>query len=202
MRNGAGNNGLNALAKLIIAVAVLILVIGIAFVTGFFIHKSFSDKEKKTRITSYQVAQRLEEASDLTTEKMIYSGVIHYEEGDIPFITKKSYSMTYKAEIEAGIDVGKIRVSDNGDKVIITLPDAEVQSVYVDPDSIEFHDEMFALFNWDSKQDGVDAVKRAENDARDHADMDTLTSQADERAKELIRKLFEEAINDQEVEVR
>ena len=51
-----------------------------------------------------------------------------------------------------GIDVSEIEVTDNGDKIVIEIPDSEVQSVYVDPESIEFHDESFALFNWDSKK--------------------------------------------------
>ena len=189
--------------KAIIAIVLLLIIIVAAIVGGIFIHKAWLNRnEKEERITSYQVSERLEEASELTTEKTIYSGYIHYEEGDIPFIDKKTYSMTYTAEIEAGVNVEDIKVYESGDRVIIEMPDAEVQSVYVDPASIEFHDESFAIFNWDDKQDGVDAVKLAETDAKEHVDIDTLKKEADNHARELIENLFSDAIRDQQVEVR
>ena len=110
--------------------------------------------------------------------------------------------MTYTAEIEAGVNVEDIKVYESGDRVIIEMPDAEVQSVYVDPDSIEFHDESFAIFNWDDKQDGVDAVKNAENDALENADTDALVKAADEHAEELIESLFQDVISNGEVVVQ
>ena len=189
--------------KAIIAIVLLLIIIVAAIVGGIFIHKAWLNRnEKEERITSYQVSERLEEASELTTEKTIYSGYIHYEEGDIPFIDKKTYSMTYTAEIEAGVNVEDIKVYESGDRVIIEMPDAEVQSVYVDPASIEFHDESFAIFNWDDKQDGVDAVKNAENDALENADTDALVKAADEHAQELIESLFQDVISNGEVVVQ
>ena len=72
----------------------------------------------------------------------------------------------------------------------------------MDPDSIEFYDESFALFNWDDKQDGVDAIKNAELDVTERADIDSLKKEADKHARELIENLFSEQIADGEVEVR
>ena len=196
------NKGLS-ITELLIAIGVVIVIIIISLIGGALLHKRYLDKkEKEKRITSLEVSQTLESASDLTTEKIVYQGLVHYEEGDIPFIDKKSYNMTYTAEIDAGVDVSEIEVTDTGEKIIIEIPDSEVQSVYVDPDSIEFHDESFALFNWDDKQDGVDAVKLAETDAKEHADIDTLKKEADNHARELIENLFSDAIRDQQVEVR
>ncbi len=196
------NKGLS-ITELLIAIGVVIVIIIISLIGGALLHKRYLDKkEKEKRITSLEVSQTLESASDLTTEKIVCQGLIHYEEGDIPFIDKKSYNMTYTAEIDAGVDVSEIEVTDTGEKIIIEIPDSEVQSVYVDPDSIEFHDESFALFNWDDKQDGVDAVKLAETDAKEHADIDTLKKEADNHARELIENLFSDAIRDQQVEVR
>lgn len=201
-RNKTNNHGAS-ITSVIIAIVAVILIILISLAAGAFLHKKYLDKkEKEKRITSLEVSQTLESASDLTTEKIIYQGVIHYEEGEIPFIDKKSYTMTYTAEIDAGVDVSEIEVTDNGEKIIIEIPDSDVQRVYVDPESIEFHDESFALFNWDDKQDGVDAVALAEADAKEHADIENLKKEADDHARELIENLFNEAIRDQQVEVR
>ena len=188
--------------KMTILIVVGILLIILAGVGGFLLCvKLMLKKEPEVSITSTTVSQKLEEVSDLTTEKIVYQGYIHYEDGDIPFITKKSYTMTYTAEIEAGIDVEDIVVHQVGDYVVVELPDSEVQSVYVDPDSIEFHDESFALFNWDSKEDGVEAVKLAEEDAKENANITELIESADDHARELIENLFREAITDGNVVV-
>ncbi|SEP91585.1 Protein of unknown function [Lachnospiraceae bacterium NE2001] len=192
-----------SIAEIIIAFAVIIIIVAVSIIAGIVIHKKWVEKEEEIpRITSYQVTERLEGVSELTTQKIIYQGYIHYEEGSIPFIDKKSYSMTYTAEIEAGVDISDIEVTDAGDRIIVEIPDSTVQSVYVDPDSIQFHDESFAIFNWDSKEDGVEAVKNAENDAKENADIQTLKDEADKHAKELIEELFQDAIADQQLEVR
>ena len=197
------NNKGVSIFQVIIGIAAVIIIIAVSLIAGILIHKKWTDKEKEVpRITSYEVTERLESVSELTTQKIIYQGYIHYEEGSIPFIDKKSYSMTYTAEIEAGIDISEIEVTDAGDRIIIEIPDSDVQSIYVDPESVQFHDESFAILNWDSKEDGVEAVKNAEADAKEHADISKLKEEADKHAKELIEDLFQDAISDQEVEVR
>ena len=202
MKNKTNNKGAS-ITSVIIAIVAVIIIILLSLGAGALLHKRYLDKkEKEKRITSLEVSQTLESASDLTTEKIIYQGVIHYEEGEIPFIDKKSYTMTYTAEIDAGVDVSEIEVTDTGDKIVVEIPDADVQRVHVDPESIEFYDESFALFNWDDKQDGVDAVTLAEADAKEHADIEGLKKEANDHARELIESLFSDAIRDQQLEVR
>lgn len=192
-----------SIGKVLVTIAAVIIIVAVSVVAGIIIHTKWTEKlEAEKRITSIEVSERLESVSELTTEKIIYQGYIHYEEGDIPFLTKKSYSMTYTAEIEAGVDISQVKVEDNGEKIIITIPDAEVQSVYVDPDSVEFHDDSFAIFNWETKEDGVDAVKNAENDARENANIAELTEEADAHAEELIKGLFQDVISDGQLEVK
>ena len=107
--------------KLLISIVALIIIIAISVVVGIVMHKRYLEKlEAEKRITSAEVSERLESVSELTTEKIIYQGYIRYEEGDIPFLTKKSYSMTYTAEIEAGIDVSEIEVTENKDEAAIS----------------------------------------------------------------------------------
>ncbi len=183
--------------KLIFYIVVPLVLIILAGLGGFLICFKIMSADKKPKVTAVTVSEKLEEVSELTTEKTIYKGYIHYEEGEIPFINKKSYTMTYTAEIEAGIDVSAIKVSQIGDGVVVVkLPDSDIRGVYVDPASIEFYDESFALFNWDSKEDGVEAISMAETDAMEQTDTEALKSSADNHAKELIYNLFKEAIED------
>lgn len=173
-----------------------LVIIGLiaAAIFGFWISWKLTHKSEP-KISSNYIYSKLEDASDLTTQKMTYQGVVHYKEGDIPFITQKKYSMTYTAEIDAGVDLSKVKVDQVGDgEFNIILPEVEIQGVHVDPDSVEFYDESHALFNWNTKQDGVKAVKYAEEDAINNADIEQLKKDAEDNAKKVINDLLQDAI--------
>lgn len=173
----------------------------IALIFGFWISWKLTHK-KEPKVSSNYIFSKLEDASDLTTQKMTYQGVIHYKEGDIPFITQKKYSMTYTAEIDAGVDLSKVKVDEVGDgEFNIILPEVEIQGVHVDPESIEFYDESHALFNWNTKKDGVKAVELAEKDAVNNADVTELKKKAEKNARKVISDLLKDAIKDGSVTV-
>ena len=175
-------------------IIVLLLLVATVFL-GIRIGKGLeSTKEKKPEITSAFVSSKIEEVSDLTSAEMTYNGVIYYKEGDIPYITQKSYTMSYTAEVRAGIDMSEVKVTVAGDKVLVKVPEAEVQSIDVDAGSVNFYDESHALFNWDDKQDGVDAIKNAEADVEANADLEQLKKKATDNSKEIIYDILEEAV--------
>ena len=178
-------------------------ILGIIFavILGFFVCWKIFHKSKP-KITSNYIYSKLEDASDLTTQKMTYQGVVHYSEGDIPFITQKKYSMTYTAEIDAGVDLSKVKVDKVGnDEFNIVLPEVEIQGVHVDPESVAFYDESHALFNWNTKEDGVKAVQLAEEDAVNNADIEQLKKDAEENAKKVINDLLQDSIKSGNVTV-
>ena len=190
------------------ALIFIVFLIALAIVVTVLISRSVYEKklqkaeEAAPKVTAMTVSQKLERISELATEKLLYHGYIHHEEGTIPFINKKSYIMTYDAEVKAGVLVDEIEVTEEGDKIIVTIPNAKILSVYVDPESVEFFDERFAIFNWDSKQDGVDAIAEAEQNVRDNADMDSLLAEAYKNAKEIIEGVLQDDINEGRVEIR
>ena len=157
---------------------------------------------KKPALTSSYITSKLQDASDLTTAEITYTGLIHYYDGGIPFLTQKKYSMLYSATIEAGIDLSGVEVEVTDDKVTVTLPPGTVGAPQVDLDSIEFYDDSFALFNWEEKEDGVDAMKEAKEDCKQKADISGLEGKAYENAKELVRKLLEDIVGERELEVK
>ena len=178
-----------------------ILGIIIAVILGFYLSWKLLHKPEP-KITSNYIYSKLEDASDLTTQKMTYQGVVHYKEGDIPFITQKKYSMTYTAEIDAGVDLSKVKVDQVGDgEFNIVIPNVEIQGVHVDPDSVEFYDESHALFNWNTKQDGVEAVKLAEEDAVNNADIEQLKKDAADNARKVINDLLQDSVKSGNVTV-
>ena len=130
---------------------------------------------------------------------MLYSGLVIYSEGDIPLITKKGFSMRYTANIRAGIDFSKVTVKVSKDKVTVHVPEAEIQSVDVDSDSIEFYDERYALFNWTDKEDVVDAISISEEDASAHADVSGLLKRADKQTNAILKNILAGSVGDREL---
>lgn len=184
------------IALIIVLFFLLLIATGIAV---FFGTKSFYTK--KPQVTSALLTQKLEDASDLTTSRLTYRGVIHYDDGGIPFLTQNKYSMLYEAEMEAGIDLSGVEIEVTDDTVKVKLPDVEVEDPVVDMDSIEFYNDSFALFDWETKEDGIDAVKEAEKDCKEKADISGLESEAYENAKKVVEELLKDAVGDRTIEV-
>ena len=154
-------------------------------------------------ITTSYISGIIEEGSDLNSAELQYSGLVTYEEGKIPFIDKKGFGMKYNATVRAGIDVKKIDidVSDADKTVTVELPEPEIQSLEIDPDSIEFFDQKFALFKGDEKEDVTKAVSEARKDAEKKTVTSDLLNKAADNAKKTIYGLLEPAIGDYELVV-
>jgi len=179
-------------------VLVFLLLIGTGLAV-FFGTKSMYNK--KPQITSAMLAQKLEGASDLTSARLTYQGVIHYDDGGIPFLTQKKYTMVYSAEVEAGIDLSGVEIEVTDDTVKVKLPDVDVEDPVVDMDSIEFYDDSFALFDWETKEDGIDAVKEAEKDCKEKIDIASLEGEAYENAKKVVEELLKDAVDGRTIEI-
>lgn len=148
------------------------------------------EKDDDVKVSATSIEERLSKCSDLTTARLDYRGIIRYEDGDIQYINKKSFSMIYDAHIKAGIDLSQAEVSVSGRKITVTIPKPEIQDIVVDPDSLEFYDEKLALFNWTKKEDTAKAMGYAEEDAEKKAAQTELIKQASEQAKTVITTLL------------
>lgn len=168
---------------LLTAIAVVALI-----ATGF-LSARLLDKEKVT-VSASSIEERLSKCSSLTTARLDYRGMIKYEEGDIPYINKKSFSMIYDAHIKAGIDLSKANVEVTGKKIKVTVPAPEIQDIVIAPDSLEFYDEKLALFNWTDREDTAKAMEYAKQDAAAKADQTDILAQASDQAKTVIETLI------------
>ena len=163
--------------KVIIAVIVL-LIVGVG---AWYVIKN----KDTTELTAGAISAKLEDASDLTTQKLIYQGAIKSKKGKIPFITKSSFLMTYSATVRAGFDIKQADVDMQEDKVIITIPSTSIQEITIDPDSLEFYDTSMNLINPDEKEETKKALKAAKEDTKKQAAKSGLLEAADENAKSL-----------------
>lgn len=167
----------------------IIAVLGIALgVFGTFSVQRFLTPS--VRLDTTTVSEQLVRVQELATAKLSYRGLVKYEEGDIDFINKKGFTMIYDAEVRAGVDLSQAQVEVDGRNVRVTLPNATVQSVSIDPDSLEFYDEKFALFNWQNREDAAEALKLAQEDANTKVDASRLIVEANDQAIEAVKALL------------
>ncbi len=179
---------------------VIILLMILCAVGGFLV-KSWFVKQSEPKITSAMLGEKLRAVSDLTSAEVDYSGILSITEGDIPFITEKGYTMRYSAQIKAGIDVSEVEIEVEDDKVKVTVPEADIQSVYVDPSSIVFYDRKMSLFNWNTNEDTIDGVKEAEADALAMINKKALKDEADKQIEEIYTAILKDVIGERELEI-
>ena len=180
---------LNQMTRTLILIGIVVLLV----MAGIWL-KSWLFTEKEPEITSEYITGKLDVASELATAELTYSGIVRYEDGSIPFLTKKAFSMIYTGSVKAGIDFSEIKVDVNDDTVVVTLPETQILSVKVDPNSISFYDQSSALFNWKDNDDVAVAIAKAESDIQANVDMTSLINKSEEQTEELIRALLEDAI--------
>lgn len=157
---------------------------------------------KKENVTTDVIMGKIENASELTSAKMICTGLKHYSDGKIPFLTEEAFSMTYSATVRAGIDMDKLDVKVTHSKVIIKVPEVEIQDINIDDDSIQFYDKKFSLFSGDSKEDVIAARKEIKKDVQEKVEVQELKKTAKMQIEVLLRSLFEDSIGDRELEIR
>ncbi|MCF2679325.1 DUF4230 domain-containing protein [Faecalicatena contorta] len=157
---------------------------------------------KKENVTTDVIMGKIENASELTSAKMICTGLKHYSDGKIPFLTEEAFSMTYSATVRAGIDMDKLDVKVTHSKVIIKVPEVEIQDINIDDDSIQFYDKKFALFSGDAKEDVIAARKEIKKDVQEKVEVQELKKTAKTQIEVLLKSLFEDSIGDRELEIR
>lgn len=97
--------------KVIIAV-ILAVVISIGSISAY--KYITSPKEE-----SIPLETTLEDAAELTTQKMIISDVFRSTKGTIPLINKNRFLVQYKTTITAGLDVQNAKIKEADDKIMM-----------------------------------------------------------------------------------
>lgn len=178
--------------------AIYLLIVLVIAGTAVFLAMHFT-KESEPEITNSFISDKLEAASELTSAKLTYNGLVRFSEGSIPFITKKEFSMIYRAEVKAGIDLSKVESEITDVQVKITVPRIEILDISIDESSIQFYDERFALLNWEKKEDLLETIQEAKADVEAKGDMDGLKENAKNQIEILLVGLFEDCIGEREL---
>ena len=177
-------------------IEIVVIAAAVVFVANRFAPKN------ETQITSSFISDKLEMVSELTTAKLTYNGLVYYSDGSIPLLTQKSFTMTYRAEVRADVDLSQADIKITDKEVQLTLPAVRILDTVVDPDSIQFYDEKAALLNWSKKTDVLDGMTAAQKDVEEKADFDSLKAEANTQTRQLLTGLFAGAIGERELVVK
>lgn len=144
----------------------------------------------------------LEDAAELTTQKMIISDVFRSTKGEIPLINKNRFLVQYKTTVTAGMDVQKAVIKETDDKIRISIPHCTINedSVKIKSSDLKIYDTNFAIMSID-KEAVMELVAEAEKKAKEKAGSDEygFLENADKNAKKVIKGMFENVSNGKEV---
>ena len=173
-------------AKIIIA-AVLAIAISIGSIS---VYKYITGPKEE----SIPLETTLEDAAELTTQKMIISDVFRSTKGEIPLINKNRFLVQYKTTVTAGMDVQKAVIKETDDKIRISIPHCTINedSIKIKSSDLKIYDTNFAIMK---------LVAEAEKKAKEKAGSDEygFLENADKNAKKVIKGMFENVSNGKEV---
>ena len=109
--------------------------------------------------------------------------------------------MKYEAEIDAGFRLEDVTIEVTDNEVFVTVPKAEILSIDIDPDSLEFYDNKVSLFKTDRKEATKKALQIAQKDAEENATKKGLLEAADKRAEVIFKGILEGGVGNRDIVV-
>ncbi len=176
--------------KKILSILITLLIgAGVAVGGMYYVHLKAQPK-----VDAVGLMERIQDCAELTVARNYYSGIVRFKEGTVPLIDKNSFTMKYEAEIDAGFDLEQVSIEVTDDQVIVTVPPAEIQSINIDPDSLEFYDNKTSLFKTDRKEATKKALQEAKKDAEANATKKGLIEEADKHAEVLFKGILADGV--------
>lgn len=185
----------STLTKVIVVLILIIAILAAALIGGMAIQKN-REVEAMEKIDNTSISQKVVGLKELTTAQLTYHGLVEYEEGKIRFINQKEFLMTYTAKVTAGVDFSKAEITEDGKQITVKLPQATIQAISIDQDSIEFYDLKRAIFNHASKEDAIEAEKIADEDIRASMDKQELLKTANDQARAMVKEMLTSTLAD------
>lgn len=153
--------------------------------------KSVEVSNKEAELVDVRLLKsQLVESSELTTAKFNLTCYSEFKDTGIAILNRSDFIMIYDAIVRAGINLEDVQIkkADRTDKIIyITVPKATLQGEpSVDPKSIKYFDEHFAIFNVNEKEDANKAQALAQDNAKKQAMRSGLIEMADKQSEALV----------------
>lgn len=182
---GACKKGYANRKKIGISALAVLLVLSALYV-WIFVYKS------EPEVTTDQLNTMLSESSELTSAKLNGKAYSIYEDDGIPIINRSNFMMIYDYTVRAGFEMEDVEFEINHltDTVTVEIPKSRILDVKIDPDSMKFFDEEFALFNVNEKEDLKKAITEAEVDTYRDSAKSGILEYADNHSETLIKGII------------
>lgn len=155
-----------------VAIKILSIIVIVALLSGggcllyyYFVSNALDKTEHEIVSNVDVVKEKLKATAELNTGSYLCTDVLtksdskKFKDWEIPF-TEKSFIISYDGIVKAGIkDLTKAEVKQNGDSVIVKLPEVEITGAEIDNDSFKKLDESNNIFNPISVEDLNEAQK-------------------------------------------
>lgn len=175
--------------------------------------KSHTQVEDNTKSTVTVIKEKLGEIAELNTASYVSTSVLnksdfkhidfkHIFKKDVWF-TKRTLVISYDSTVKAGIkDLTQAEVSQEEDKVLVTLPEVEITGVEIDNDSFQRYDESDNAFNPVTS----DYINEAQQDLKDSVEERAiekgLLDLAKTNAEKILKELLESPDGEYTVEIQ
>ena len=186
--------GMRARTKALLAVLAAALIIGAA--AGVFLYGvKRGSQEARPVVTSDLLGQQLRAVEELVSVSYHYTNMARYENQldfygwKVPFTTK-SFIVSYDGIIKAGVDLSKVEVDMDADRITVTLPGSQIISHEIPEDSIEVFDESDNVFNRISITDYTSFTGDQKAAMEQRVLENGLLASADEKAMDAVESLL------------
>jgi hypothetical protein len=181
--------------KVIIFIVVIFAVIALIVSGIFFIPEVkkfsfFENQENNINIITQSELQDLIETSDLYTVSYVYNAVATVYDEDSKNKDTIKYYVSYKGNVDAGIDFSKIDINVDEDlkKITITIPEINIMDITVDGGSLDF---IFTDSKYNTEDVYHEAYQKARDDLKSRASEETtLLDTAKENAVSSVEALL------------
>lgn len=178
-----------------------VLIFLLAFVVAFAVTFMVISKKAQPKVTTESLMTKIEESSELTTVKMICTGLSKFSNEKVRFVNRNEYHLVYKATVKAGFDLDALKIDVTDSQVNIKVPKIKIVDINLDENSIKTYDKNFALFKMDREEDLIEAQKQIKSEIQKKTEMKELKDMAKKSTKTLLEGLFKDTIGDRQLKI-
>lgn len=173
----------NKLQRTILLVCLALLLVAITVISAY----TLMNHEAQTTQLGFKNIGELATQAAYCTEVNLTDSSVQLWGHNVPF-THSKYIYSYNVVIKAGCDFGQIEwTADKTEgKIKVTLPEMQILSCEIDPDSFKVYHEAESVFNQIKLEDNNDAMKNLRDNAINSAIENGLFENARANAELLI----------------
>lgn len=158
-----------------------------------------TEKEKKDKVrilvNTETIRDGLANMGVLITQEYYFTQVETYtkEKTFLRFITTSSeFVYSYDGAVLAGVDLEKIKVTQDEDRkaIVVEMPASEIQAVTIDRDTFKIYSEKESLWNPLKLEDYNISLAEFEDAAREKAIAGGILERSDEQARKLVTEFI------------